>query len=204
MMLHHADNLLKGFKWLWQNCNSQKQFQCPSLTHLITSHCSSHMQTDTSMKRAERVGEAILTALSDNSHYERAAPAICTQLSVKASTSQASSRTPSPRKPHLAAEWSPAAVAAARALCWHLLKYQSHFKVCSTFSPFSSQFSKEKIFSSFFLPRWPTLKKPFLLFVCTDPAAFVLTTMHFLFTEKKVDLKEIYRTFPWACLLHRE
>lgn len=56
----------------------------------------------------------------------------------------------------------------------------------------------------FFLPSWLTMKKTFLLFVCTDPAASLPTTMHFLFTEKKVDLKEIYRTYPWACLLHRE
>lgn len=101
----------------------------------------------------------MLTALSDNSHYERAAPATCTQISVKASTNQASSRTPSPRTPHLAAEWSPAVVAAARALCWHLPKYQSHIKVCSTFSPFSSQSSKEKIFFFFFPPTLTDLGK---------------------------------------------
>lgn len=84
MMLHRADKLLKGFKWLWQNCAIQKQFQCPSPTHLITSHCSSHMETDTSMNRAERVGEAILTALTDSSHYERALPSVHSSVSKPA------------------------------------------------------------------------------------------------------------------------
>lgn len=64
--------------------------------------------------------------------------------------------------------------------------------------------SHQKKRTIFFLPSWLTLKKTFLLFVCTDPAVFVPPTMHSLFTEKKVDLKEIYRTFPCACLLHRE